>query len=181
MPGARSGPLEDGAHVPAAAWSCGTTPTGACSTSGAGHGPSRRPCGGRSVTRDRGCRFPGCGLRFCQGHHVQHWGNGGATRLDNLALLCRRHHRTVHEEGYQVERRPDGALLFRQPNGRPIPDVPPPTATPADPVGTFRGRHREQGLQIHARTGCPSWLGERLDLAWPIDVLHPLVRGGAGR
>ncbi|MGH7321675.1 MAG: HNH endonuclease [Candidatus Rokuibacteriota bacterium] len=55
--------------------------------------------------RDRGCRFPGCGLRHCQGHHLRHWANGGATTLDNLTLLCRRHHRAVHEEGYQVERR----------------------------------------------------------------------------
>src|SRR5438067_4500060 len=57
--------------------------------------------------RDRGCRFPGCGLRFGQGHHI-HWAHGGPTTLSNLALLCRRHHRAVHEEGYQVERQPEG-------------------------------------------------------------------------
>jgi hypothetical protein len=50
--------------------------------------------------RDRGCRFPGCGLPFGQGHHLQHWADGGPTTLSNLALLCRRHHRAVHEEGY---------------------------------------------------------------------------------
>jgi len=58
--------------------------------------------------RDRGCRFPGCGLRFVQGHHIRHWAQGGPTTLSNLALLCRRHHRAVHEEGYQVNRQPDG-------------------------------------------------------------------------
>ncbi|MEK7836757.1 MAG: DUF222 domain-containing protein, partial [candidate division NC10 bacterium] len=52
--------------------------------------------------RDRGCRFPGCGLPFGQGHHIRHWADGGPTTLSNLAMLCRRHHRTVHEEGYQV-------------------------------------------------------------------------------
>src|SRR5262249_48285269 len=41
--------------------------------------------------RDKGCRFPGCGLPFGQGHHVRHWANGGPTTLSNLALLCRRH------------------------------------------------------------------------------------------
>jgi len=60
--------------------------------------------------RDRSCRFPGRGVRFGQGHHLRHWAHGGPTTLSNLALLCRRHHRAVHEEGYQVARGPDGAL-----------------------------------------------------------------------
>ncbi len=123
--------------------------------------------------RDRGCRFPGCGLRFSQGHHIRHWSNGGETRLDNLTLLCRLHHRAVHEGGYRVERLPDGGLRFRRPDGRPIPEIPSPAAAPADPVGTLVARHREQGLNIHARTACPSWLGERLDLGWAVDVLRP--------
>src|SRR2546428_5923770 len=67
--------------------------------------------------RDRGCRFPGCGVRFGQGHHIRHWAHGGPTTLSNLALLCRRHHRAVHEEGYQVDRQPDGTLSFRRPDG----------------------------------------------------------------
>jgi len=130
----------------------------------------------RALTnRDRGCRFPGCHVRVGQGHHVRHWAAGGPTTLSNLALLCRRHHRAVHEEGYQVERGPDGALRFRRPDGRPLPDVPAPTAVPADPVGALRAQHGAQGLRLHARTACPGWLGERLDVGWAIDVLHPLA------
>jgi hypothetical protein len=53
--------------------------------------------------RDGGCRFPGCGLRFTEGHHIVHWEDGGETRLSNLVSLCRRHHRAVHEEGFRVE------------------------------------------------------------------------------
>ena len=53
--------------------------------------------------RGGGCRFPGCGLRFCDAHHIKHWADGGETRLDQLVLLCRRHHRAVHEEGFRVE------------------------------------------------------------------------------
>jgi 5-methylcytosine-specific restriction endonuclease McrA len=71
--------------------------------------------------RDQNCRFPGCGLPFGEGHHVRHWAQGGPTTLSNLALLCRRHHRAVHEEGYQVDRQADGALRFRRPDGRLLP------------------------------------------------------------
>ena len=126
--------------------------------------------------RDRGCRFPGCGARFGQGHHVRHWAQGGPTTLSNLALLCRRHHRAVHEEGYQVERQPGGALQFRRPDGRIIPDVPPPSAVPADPVAALRARHEQNGLALHARTAIPDWRGEPFDLGYAIDVLHPRAR-----
>jgi 5-methylcytosine-specific restriction endonuclease McrA len=128
--------------------------------------------------RDRGCRFPGCGLPLGEGHHVRHWAQGGPTTLSNLALLCRRHHRAVHEEGYQVDHQPDGALRFRRPDGRPLPEVPPPSAVPADPVQALRAGHDAQGLHLHARTTRPGWLGERLDVGWAIDVLHPLAQRG---
>jgi hypothetical protein len=123
--------------------------------------------------RDRGCRFPGCGVRFGQGHHIRHWAQGGPTTLSNLTLLCRRHHRAVHEEGCQVERGPDGELQFRRPDGRPLPEVPPPDPVPADPVQVLLAQHEAEGLVLHAHTATPGWLGERLDAGWAIDVLHP--------
>ncbi|HEX9820231.1 MAG TPA: HNH endonuclease signature motif containing protein, partial [Methylomirabilota bacterium] len=126
--------------------------------------------------RDRGCRFPGCGVRFGQGHHIRHWAQGGPTTLSNLALLCRRHHRAVHEEGYQVARQPDGELQFRRPNGWPIPDVPPAAGVPGDPVQAIRERNEAEGLVLGAHTATPGWLGERLDVRYAIDVLHPLAR-----
>ena len=125
--------------------------------------------------RDRGCRFPGCGVRFGQGHHVRHWAHGGPTTLSNLAMLCRRHHRAVHEEGYGLERRPDGALQFRTPDGRLLPGVPDPPAVPGDPVQLLTARHEDRGVHIDGRTSCPGWLGERLDVGYAIDVLHPLA------
>src|SRR3989441_1634787 len=126
--------------------------------------------------RDQGCRFPGCGLPFGQGHHLRHWAHGGPTTLSNLAMLCRRHHRAVHEEGFQVARGPDGELRFQRPNGHPLPEVPPPAAAPGDPVKALRACHDSQGLRIDARTACPSWLGERLNVGYAIDVLHPLAQ-----
>ena len=126
--------------------------------------------------RDRGCRFPGCGVNHGQGHHLRHWAHGGPTTLSNLALLCRRHHRAVHEEGFQVARGPDGALAFRRPDGRPFPAVPPPAAMPVEPVEALHARHDSEGLRIGARTACAEWLGEPLDVVWAIDVLHPLAQ-----
>jgi hypothetical protein len=125
--------------------------------------------------RDNGCRFPGCGVRFGQGHHIRHWARGGPTTLSNLTMLCRRHHRAVHEEGYQIERQPDGELQFRRPNGWIIPEVPRSPDLPADPVTVIRARNEENGVALHARTTMPGWLGESLDVAYAIDVLHPLA------
>lgn len=55
--------------------------------------------------RDKGCRFPGCHHTYSvDAHHIQHWADGGETRLDNLVLLCRHHHGLLHEGGYTIER-----------------------------------------------------------------------------
>ena len=53
--------------------------------------------------RDKACAFPGCHRkRFVDAHHIHHWSAGGETSLDNLMLLCSRHHRLVHEGGYRI-------------------------------------------------------------------------------
>lgn len=71
------------------------------------------------VVRDGGCVFPGCDRPpgWCDAHHLVHWADGGATDLDNLALLCNRHHHLVHEHRWHVARGPDGRLEFRRPDG----------------------------------------------------------------
>ncbi len=58
--------------------------------------------------RDRHCIFPGCRAhpRRCQAHHVTEWENSGSTDLDNLCLLCPRHHISVHEGGWTITRTP---------------------------------------------------------------------------
>jgi hypothetical protein len=74
------------------------------------------------IVRDRHCRFPGCDRPppWCDAHHIEHWADGGVTALSNLVLLCRRHHRLVHQpDGFQLEML-DGRPLFKRPDGSPL-------------------------------------------------------------
>jgi hypothetical protein len=70
------------------------------------------------AVRDRGCVFPGCQrpLAWCEAHHLRHWLHGGPTDLTNLALVCRAHHRAVHEGGWRLARAPDGRLTATPPH-----------------------------------------------------------------
>jgi hypothetical protein len=72
------------------------------------------------VVRDGGCGFPGCDRpqSWCEAHHLRHWLHGGPTDLANLTLLCRAHHRAVHEGGWQLGRDPDGRLTATPPHHR---------------------------------------------------------------
>ena len=60
--------------------------------------------------RDGGCVFPGCHRvpGWCDAHHVVPWTRGGATDLDNLVLVCRRHQVLLHEGRWRLHRDPDG-------------------------------------------------------------------------
>jgi len=73
------------------------------------------------TVRDRGCAFPDCDRPpgWCEAHHLVHWLHGGPTDLPNLALLCRAHHRAVHEGGWRLHRDPDGHLTATPPHRRP--------------------------------------------------------------
>ncbi len=55
------------------------------------------------VVRDGGCIHEGCDRppEWCDAHHIQHWADGGPTSLENLRLLCRRHHRIAHESEWE--------------------------------------------------------------------------------
>jgi Domain of unknown function (DUF222)/HNH endonuclease len=70
------------------------------------------------AVRDGGCGFPGCDrpLAWCEAHHLRHWLHGGPTDLANLALLCRAHHRAVHEGGWRLARQADGRLTATPPH-----------------------------------------------------------------
>jgi hypothetical protein len=116
--------------------------------------------------RDRGCRFPGCeNHRFVDAHHIEHWARGGETSLDNLVLLCRIHHRLVHEGGYLVERLPAGKLRFRYPWGEPLPDAPRPLP------GSLDGLFECNGGPAVGADSYRSGAGDRMDLDLTLKAL----------
>ena len=132
-------------------------------------------------SRDRGCRFPGCSNKhYVDGHHIRHWANGGETRLSNLALLCRFHHRQVHEGGVTIQALNDGALRFTMKNGRSYDSLVP--ARPGEEHGPYAvdvlqgdwtnlRAQNPADIVITADTAVTRWRGERMDYGIAIDVL----------
>jgi hypothetical protein len=123
--------------------------------------------------RDEGrCQFPGCeNHKRVEAHHIMHWARGGETKIDNLVLLCPGHHRLVHEGRVSVLRRADGQLVFRRPDGQPVPTVPSPIR---GRCGELRARNRRQGPPVAARTA--SGTGEPMDRGFVVAEL--LARAG---
>jgi hypothetical protein len=113
-------------------------------------------------SRDRGCRFPGCGAeRFTDAHHIRHWADGGETSLRNLVLLCRHHHRLLHEHGFTVAERSGGELVFRSPDGRIVEACP---AAPRSHPARLRALSDRRGLRIDPNTCFPRSAGASMDL-----------------
>ena len=120
------------------------------------------PAIGRALrARDRGCRVPGCtSRRFVDAHHIRHWADGGKTSLSNLVLLCRAHHRQVHEGQLRIQRLDDGALVFRSDAGEPLDDCGRLTGC----ADALVAHHLRDGPSITPATAVTRWAGESLDL-----------------
>jgi len=122
--------------------------------------------------RDRGCRFPGCSAhKYVDAHHIIHWADGGETKMDNLVLMCRHHHRLVHEGGYGVRLSARGPK-FTDPTGRTI-------AAAAETrsrgnVFSLMQRNRLSGVEIGPETTIPLWEGERMDDGMAVEGLLQL-------
>lgn len=180
--GGAEGELEDQANVPA-----GTCRRLACDASVVhwleDHDGEALSIGRKSRTipppirralqrRDRGCRFPGCSAtRFVDGHHIHHWADGGETSLNNLVLLCRRHHRLVHEGGFGLQRTIEGDFVFTAPDGRRIPPVF--EEGPRGDVFQVVAENQHGDIRITPKTPVPDWYGERIDYD---TVIHHLFR-----
>ncbi len=98
----------------------------------------------------------GCTSRRCDAHHLEHWADGGATSLDNLVLLCRRHHRAVHEGGFRVAQGKEETDVLA-------------AGWRAGRRGAATGS--ERGVAAGRHEPPPAWDGTRFDVAWAIDVL----------
>lgn len=127
------------------------------------------------AVRDGGCVFPGCGSRFCDAHHITPWAVGGETTLENLALLCRAHHRLVHEGEWSVERGAGSGggpeFHFTRPGGGLLPRVPPRPPAPRRTVEALVRRQRALG--VDADTATPAWDGLEMDLDLVLQALRP--------
>lgn len=123
--------------------------------------------------RDRSCRFPGCDHRhFLDAHHIKHWAHGGETALDNLALLCRRHHRALHEGGFTMRVR-SGEIRCFAPDGEqvlPNADNAAERRYRGNVIGLYE-HNRQRGVLPDARTQESEWRGEPLDLHHIVSLL----------
>jgi hypothetical protein len=123
--------------------------------------------------RDDGCRFPGCTRRhFVDAHHIVHWSKGGETSLDNLAQLCREHHRLVHEDGFRREKTRSGEIVFKDARKRPLPHCSAlPRRNSANEAVNYL-HERFDHLGIDADTCVPDWYaGDTCDWAMAVESL----------
>jgi hypothetical protein len=81
-----------------------------------------------------------------------HWADGGQTSLENTLLLCRIHHRLVHEGGWRVATDTEGKAVFFSPHGRAVAGAPPMPLTDTD---ALLRRNRQRGVEPDWRTGLP--------------------------
>jgi len=122
-------------------------------------------------TRDSGCRFPGCThSRYVDAHHIEHWADGGETKLSNLVTLCRLHHRLVHEGEIAIETLPGGGWRFLHPDGRHF-EVIRCTQPASYDWSDLENTHTELGIHIDSDTAATRWRGERMDYDLGVWVL----------
>ena len=122
-------------------------------------------------TRDGGCRFPGCThRRYVDAHHIEHWADGGETKLSNLVTLCRLHHRLVHEGEIMVEAQIGGGWRFLHPDGRRFEIIR--CSQPAEHDWEDLGlSHAALGIRIDSDTAATRWRGESMDYELGVWVL----------
>jgi hypothetical protein len=124
------------------------------------------------LRRDRTCRYPGCtNSVFVHGHHLEHWADGGLTRLGNLITLCSTHHRLVHDRGIRIELGDGTAPRFLNSRGREIPAIPPRPWLIHPGMPSIRAANANTDLSINAETNRPKWDGNPVQYDWCVRAL----------
>jgi hypothetical protein len=112
------------------------------------------------LARDRHCRFPGCERRSrLHAHHIVHWEHDGPTDMDNLLLLCPKHHRAVHRGGWTLTGTA-GHHKFHDPDGH---HVDPRAPAMSGTLATLVDAHRRHGRDIALHGAGGRWTGDRID------------------
>src|SRR5882757_7158946 len=134
-------------------------------------------------TRDPGCCFPGCTYqRYLDAHHIEHWVDGGETKLSNLVTLCRSHHRLVHEGGIAIQARRGGGWRFLRPDGREF-EIGYREPAPTYEWTALREAHDALDIHIDSDTAATRWRGERMDYelgVWTLCAQEERARRLAG-
>jgi hypothetical protein len=112
-------------------------------------------------SRDGGCRFPGCThQRYVDAHHIEHWADGGETKVANLVTLCRLHHRLVHEGEITIETLAGGGWRFLHPDGRHF-----------EVIRCARPTSYDWDIEIDSDAAATRWRGEPMDYDLGVWVL----------
>lgn len=123
--------------------------------------------------RDGGkCQFPGCERRHrLAAHHIVHWIHGGPTTLENLILLCPKHHHAIHDRDWSLTGTASNPV-FKRPDGHDVPQVP---TLAAGNLHHLIKTHTAQSLEIGPSSASGTWYGESIDwdcffAAFPIET-----------
>jgi HNH endonuclease len=112
------------------------------------------------------CAHPGCpNTKNLHAHHRIHWIHGGRTDLDNLLLLCERHHLAHHDGQFHIHTAGAGRFRFVSSDGH---DLRAPLRNPASPDSRPL---EEEHAAVAADAATPRWDGQRLDRPYAISVL----------
>jgi hypothetical protein len=116
------------------------------------------------LDRDRTCQHPGCTSTFgLEAHHVWHWLDGGPTNMDNLVLLCVRHHHALHDGAFRIIALGRARFRFLRSDGRELLSV--------VPRGDAGARPIEDEIDTESTAPMTRWNGDRLDRDWAVAVL----------